>query len=128
MDEKLHSWRRGVELFEAGEYWECHEALEPAWLQAAGTEKRFLGGLILLAAALHKSRHMASARGGRRNYAKALSKLALVPDRYWSVDVRKLEELVHVALRDETVHPRIPYVETVPSFQTAANDASASHE
>lgn len=98
-----------MRLFEAGEYWECHEALEPAWLAAHGTEKSFLGGMILLAAALHKARGMGSARGGRRNYAKALAKLALVDDTFRGVDVRELEARVHHALRVGGVRPKIPY-------------------
>lgn len=106
------AWQRGVELFEAGEYWECHEALEPSWLVAEGMEKRFLSGVILLAAALHKARHMGSERGGRRNYAKALSHLALVADEYHGVEVRELEARVHAALRDKRLKPAIPLAST----------------
>jgi predicted metal-dependent hydrolase len=111
---RAEAWRRGATLFDEGEYWECHEALEPAWLASSGLEKRFLGGLILLAAALHKSRRMGSPRGGRRNYAKALAKLALVGDRYQGVDVRELEARVHRALRDTSVRPAIPELEPGP--------------
>lgn len=104
------AWEEAVALFEAGEYWECHEALEPAWLRAEGTDRRFLGGVILLAAALHKARSMGSPRGGRRNYAKALTHLALVPDRCYGVEVRELEARVHAALRDPRLVPRLPRV------------------
>lgn len=104
------AWTEAVRLFEAGEYWECHEALEPAWLVAEGVDKHFLGGVILLAAALHKARHMASARGGRRNYAKGLAHLAHVPDAFHGVDVRTLEARVHEALRNPDECPSIPTV------------------
>ena len=102
------AWREGARLFEAGAYWECHEALEPPWLDASGLDEHFLGGVILLAAALHKAREMGSPRGGRRNYAKALAHLAHVPDTYLRIAVRELEAHVHDALRDETLRPRIP--------------------
>jgi len=111
MQRASEAWESGVKLFEAGEYWEAHEALEPLWLAADGLDKRFYGGLILLAAALHKARTMGSARGGRRNYAKALAHLALVPDVYGGVDVRGLEARVHAALRDPTLLPPIPFAE-----------------
>lgn len=101
-------WREGATLFETGRYWEAHEALEPLWLEAEGQEKHFLGGLILLAAALHKGRAMANARGARRNYAKALAHLALVPDRFGGLDVRELEARVHQALRQPQLEPRLP--------------------
>ena len=113
MSQPSDAWRRGVDLFEAGEYWECHEALEPIWLAADGLDKEFYGGVILLAAALHKAREMQSPRGGRRNYAKALAHLALVPDTYSGVDVRELESRVHAALRDPLRRPEIPLREGI---------------
>jgi predicted metal-dependent hydrolase len=102
-------WRHGITLFERGEYWECHEALEPHWLESEGLERAFLSGLILLAASLHKARVMNNPRGGRRNYAKALMHLAAVPDVYQHVNVRALEACVHIALRDPRYTPEIPY-------------------
>lgn len=108
-DEWRNAWRAGVQLFDDGRYWDSHEVLEPAWLGASGVEKRFLGGVILLAAALHKARYMGSLRGGRRNYAKALAKLAPVGDRFWGVDVRELEARVHGALRWPDLRPTIPF-------------------
>lgn len=104
------AWRSGRRLFDEGSFWDCHEALEPAWLAADGTERRFLAGTILLAAALHKARAMGSPRGGRRNYAKALRHLATVPDHYAGVDVREFEAIVHQALRTPGFRPRVPTV------------------
>lgn len=106
----LEAWNEGVALFETGAYWDAHEALEPAWLRAEDTEREFLAGVILLAAALHKARAMGSPRGGRRNHAKALAHLALVPDEYRGVDVRELEARVHHALRTPDERPRIPHL------------------
>lgn len=102
------AWNEGRALFDAGAFWDCHEALEGAWMEAEGTERRFLAGTILLAAALHKARAMGSPRGGRRNYAKALRHLATVPDRYAGVDVRAFEAVVHDALRRPELEPRVP--------------------
>jgi predicted metal-dependent hydrolase len=116
---RQQAWRHGASLFDGGEFWECHEALEPAWLLSSGLEKRFLGGVILLAAALHKARRMGSARGGRRNYAKALAKLALVGDRFYGIDVRELEARVHEALREPTNRPAMPFL---------AKEAAEPHE
>lgn len=108
---KEDAWAKALKLFKQAEYWECHEALEPLWLDAQGLDKDFYGGIILLAAALHKARSMGSARGGRRNFAKALVHLAVIPDEYMSIDVRHLESLVHHALRNPQVFPQIPVLE-----------------
>lgn len=110
MDRDDPALLRAVDLFESGRYWDAHEALEDAWRVSSGVEKHFLGGIILLAAALHKARVLHSARGGRRNYAKALRHLALVPDRYLELDVREFEARVHAALRDASLALRVPRV------------------
>ncbi len=104
------AWAEGVRLFNAGEYWEAHEALEPPWMVSEGMDKRFYAGVILLAAALHKAHKMGNARGGRRNYAKALAHLALLPDIYHGVAVRQLEADVHAALQDAALRPQLPLV------------------
>ena len=44
---------RGARLFDAGEFFEAHEAWEHVWLASAGSEKRFLQGIIQIAAAFH---------------------------------------------------------------------------
>ena len=121
------AWREGCRRFDAGDFWDCHEALEPAWLAADGTERRFLAGVILLAAALHKARAMGSPRGGRRNYAKALRHLATVPDHYAGVDVRALEAIVHAALRDPSLTPRIPH-RSGGTVATAADEGAPSRD
>jgi len=102
------AWNETIALFERGRYWDAHEALEPWWLAAEGTQRTFAAGAILLCAALHKARSMGSARGGRRNYAKALRHLALVPDHFGGTDVRALEAIVHAALRDAERPTRWP--------------------
>lgn len=104
------AWNEGVALFEAGAYWDAHEALEGIWLRAEGTDRHLLSGMILAAAALHKARAMGNPRGGRRNYAKALAHLALVPDEMRGIDVREFEALVHDALRRPEARPRVPRV------------------
>jgi uncharacterized protein len=101
-------WQQTIERFEAGDYWDAHEVLEGLWLESEGLERELAAGVILLAAALHKARAMGNARGGRRNYAKALRHLALVPDAFQGVEVRTLEASVHRALVDPAVRPRWP--------------------
>jgi predicted metal-dependent hydrolase len=48
--------REGIELFNRGEYFECHEVLEAAWLEACGADKTFLQGLIQVAVSFYHLR------------------------------------------------------------------------
>lgn len=115
--------REAVALIEAGDFWDAHELLEKSWLSATGLEREFLGGVILLAAALHKARVQASPRGARRNFAKALRHLALVPDDHAGVEVRELEARVHLALRDPSLTVRVPRCLTDDQRPTGSVDA-----
>jgi hypothetical protein len=54
----------GVSLFNHGLYHECHDALEPLWIDAAGELKQALQGLILLTAGYHHQQlHNAAGMG-----------------------------------------------------------------
>ncbi|GGN02997.1 hypothetical protein GCM10007092_16770 [Thermus composti] len=76
LGEALRLWREG-------RYFEVHEVLEEAWLEAQGEEKRFLQGLILLAAALHQR---TLGKSGLRNLKKAEARLLGLPNPYRGVD------------------------------------------
>jgi uncharacterized protein len=43
----------GIHLFNSGNFFEAHEALEAVWLKAEGDRKSLLHGLIQVAAAFH---------------------------------------------------------------------------
>ncbi|GAB5602809.1 DUF309 domain-containing protein [Thermus sp. FJN-A] len=70
-----------------GRYFEAHEVLEGAWLGARGERRRFLQGLILLAAALHQR---SLGRSGLRNLRKAEARLLGLPNPYLGVDWQAL--------------------------------------
>jgi uncharacterized protein len=104
------SWYEAVALFESGKWWETHEVLEHVWIGQRGVHRRFLGGVILLAAALHKIRKQGDPIAARRLYARALTHLAWVPDEFNRVNLRQLETDVHAALQDGHSMPRIPMI------------------
>lgn len=106
---KQQAWDEAIALFEDGRYWDAHEVLEGPWMASEDGERSLAAGVILLCAALHKALVMGSARGGRRNYAKALRHLAPLPDHYRGVDLRELEARVHAALRGRSPAPRWPH-------------------
>lgn len=83
----MEALAEGVRLFREGRYFEAHEALEEAWREAQGEERRFLQGLILLAAALHQAE---KGRGGQRNLRKAEGKLLPFPSPYRGLDWQPL--------------------------------------
>jgi predicted metal-dependent hydrolase len=82
-------FQAGIELFNAGRYFECHEAWEEVWKHADGDAKRFYQGLIQLAVAiLHVQR--GNRHGAASVYAKACRNLASLPDEYMGVALENL--------------------------------------
>lgn len=75
----------GIALFNEGKFWHAHEAWERIWLVAEGEEKRFLQGLIQLAAAYHHVQRR-TYRGGIRLFDAALAKLSAFPAGHGGVD------------------------------------------
>ncbi len=88
---------RGIELFNAGRYFESHEVLERVWLLAEGTDKAVLQGLIQAAAALlHLER--GNLVGARSMTLKSAKNLENASDQFRGVALagfsRKLETCV----------------------------------
>jgi predicted metal-dependent hydrolase len=69
-------FREGIDLFNTGRFFDCHEALEEVWLDLSGDRKQFMQGLIQLTVALH---HLSKQNrvGAERLLAAASEKLAL---------------------------------------------------
>ena len=83
--------QEGVRRFNLQEFFECHEVLEAAWLQASGDQKRFLQGLIQVAVAFHHLRR-GNLVGASRLLSAGMEKLSGFAPRQEAVDVGLLLE------------------------------------
>ena len=72
-------FERGVEHFNARQYFEAHEVWEELWLVALEPEKTFLQGLIQVAAAFHH-RSRGNARGTVSLLTAGMAKLKGFPE------------------------------------------------
>jgi uncharacterized protein len=71
---------RGARLFDAGEFFEAHEAWEQHWkVVTDATERRFFQGLIQVAAAFHKLLVMRATAPAQRLLARGIQKLEACP-------------------------------------------------
>jgi predicted metal-dependent hydrolase len=81
--------QKGILCFNQGQFFECHEVLEEAWLEASGDQKRFLQGLIQVAVALHHLRRGNHAGAGRLLTA-GIEKLSGFSPRQSGLDIGNL--------------------------------------
>ncbi len=86
-------WAEGIELFNAGRFFDCHEVWEEVWKRASGEEKLFYQGMIQAAAAiLHAER--GNPRGARSTWDKARVKLELLPAEHMGIALGELRAAV----------------------------------
>jgi predicted metal-dependent hydrolase len=79
----------GITLFNAGQWYEAHEAWERAWHREAGDRRELLQGLIQVAAGCLK--HQAGrAEGACTLFTRALGRLERLPACFEGVDVGAL--------------------------------------
>ena len=77
-------YEQGIDLFNQGRYFECHEAWEEIWKRSDGEEKLFYQGLIQAAVAiLHAQR--GNLEGARSLHQKAREKLDPLADEHMGI-------------------------------------------
>ena len=82
-------FEQGIDLFNEGRFFECHEAWEEIWKRSDGAAKLFYQGLIQAAVAiLHAQR--GNLEGARSLYEKAADKLDPIPHEHMGLAVGEL--------------------------------------
>jgi hypothetical protein len=91
--EKDRLYQKGLEAFNSEHYYDAHEHWEELWLETPNPDKKFLQGLIQVAAAFH---HYSRANlVGTRNLLQAgLLKLDCFPEVHGGLEIEALREAV----------------------------------
>lgn len=89
---------RGIELYRAGKFFECHEVLEELWTPMRGPHRLFLQALIHFAVAFHHQQRR-NPLGAQRQLHKALRKLERYLPLYEGVDTATLHREGQACLR-----------------------------
>ena len=86
---KTAELRKGIEEFNRGDYFECHETLEEVWMLEAGDDKRFYQGLIQLSVGFFHllNRNLS---GAASQWEKGMAKLADYDDERLGVNLKTL--------------------------------------
>jgi predicted metal-dependent hydrolase len=94
-DEVELRFRRGLEQFNHGEFFEAHETWEEIWLASAEPEKAFLQGIIQVSAAFHhysRSNH----KGACSLMEAGLKRLDKFPATHRGCEIEALRESVRL--------------------------------
>jgi uncharacterized protein len=109
----VNRFKRGIELFNRGEFFDAHEVLEDVWRAAPDEEKKFLQGLIQAAVGLHH--HSTGNKVGARSLlARADKNLSIYKEGFGGVKLAalrtRLTEWIR-ALDDSRPAPAVPRIE-----------------
>jgi dTDP-4-amino-4,6-dideoxygalactose transaminase len=119
-------FRHGIELFNAGSFFDAHEVLEDVWRESQGAEKDFLQAVIQAAVGLH---HYSTGNivGARSLLARASRKLADYPDGYCGIALDglrlSLEEWM-ASLADGATPPAPPSLQASATITTSVKESA----
>jgi uncharacterized protein len=100
-------FEEGIDLFNEGKFFECHEAWEAVWNHSAGEEKLFYQGIIQAAVAiLHAQR--GNLTGAASLYAKASAKLDHLPREHMGVALGELRDALKEFIAKATSGEALP--------------------
>jgi len=99
--------RKGITLFNRGQFFEAHEVLEDLWRAAAPADKKFLQGLTQLAVAFH---HHSTGNlvGCRSVMARALRNLSAYPEGMFNMLTDEIVDAVAPCQSALEEHRRMP--------------------
>lgn len=108
---------QGVEQFNQGEFYACHDTLEALWMEASQPEKTFYQGILQIAVALY---HLGNSnlRGAAILLGEGINRLRYYQPTYADIDVEQLvaqsSDLLVAVQQTETEN----IAEFVKHFQT----------
>ncbi len=100
------AFRRGIDLFNHGRFFECHEALEEIWTPCRGPERVFLQALIHFAVGFYHHQRK-NDEGAARQLRKGLQKLEAYLPKFAEIDTARLSAQIRRRLRALEIGGRI---------------------
>jgi uncharacterized protein len=92
-------YQKGLEAFNSAHFYQAHELWEEVWLETLNPDKKFLQGLIQVAAAFHHHSR-ANLQGTRNLLREGLLKLECFPEVHGGLEIAPLRETVREWLAD----------------------------
>jgi predicted metal-dependent hydrolase len=116
-DEERELFRRGVDEFNRGYFFECHDTLEEMWAGLRGPSRDFFQGLIQVSVAFY---HLGNGNppGAQSMLERALKRFAKYPERYFGFDLAAHRaELQHWLARIAAGEAEAPPLALVPKWR-----------
>ena len=116
-DDEQELFRKGVDEFNRGYFFECHDTLEEMWAGLRGPSRDFFQGLIQVSVAFY---HLGNGNppGAQSMLERALKRFAKYPAAYFGFDLAAhREELQDWLARVEAGTAEPPALEALPKWR-----------
>ncbi|TAE53056.1 MAG: DUF309 domain-containing protein [Nostocales cyanobacterium] len=101
---------QGVEQFNTGQFYACHDTLEALWIEATDPEKSLYQGILQIAVGLY---HLGNGnlRGAMILLGEGTNRLRRYPDNDCGIDVEKLklDSVVFLKALQQTDPEKVPH-------------------
>jgi len=117
--------QHGIELFNAGSFFEAHEVLEDVWRELQGQEKAFLQAVIQAAVGLHHH-STGNIAGARSLLARASRRLADYPEDYCGIALDGLRVSLgewQASLADGVLPPSPPRLQPSATISNSVKES-----
>ena len=94
MNDTPPGWIQGINEFNTGEYYACHDTLEALWMDAIDPDKKFYQGVLQIAVACYHL-HNRNWRGAVTLLGEGIGRLSYYQPVYAGIDVTQLIEDSH---------------------------------
>ena len=91
MNDVPAEWLQGIDEFNAGEYYACHDTLEALWMDSIDPDKKFYQGVLQIAVACYHL-HNRNWRGAVTLLGEGIGRLPYYQPVYAGIDVTRLIE------------------------------------
>ncbi len=89
MNDLPPAWLQGINEFNTGEYYACHDTLEALWMDSIDPDKKFYQGVLQIAVACYHL-HNRNWRGAVTLLGEGIGKLPYYQPVYAGIDVDRL--------------------------------------
>jgi len=90
MDVLIERFQAGIDKFNEGLFYECHDILEDVWFEVRGPSRRFYQGLIHLAVGFYHIQVRNNSKGALSQLSKGIEKLSPYKPEFQGVDINSL--------------------------------------
>lgn len=96
----IERFTHGIDKFNEGEFYECHDILEDVWFEIRGQDRKFYQGLIHIAVGFYHILHRNNRKGALSQLNKGITKLSVYKPAHQGVELENLLQSVDKCINE----------------------------